>query len=201
MSFVTAYCHIDENLCSLNGEVLLRKNEETGETWFKQIYKALAIEYPKFYKMDLISQAGFLGSELIKKVNPLSAYADDEVALLFGNKQSSADTDIRFQESYLEKKTPSPSLFVYTLPNIVLGEIAIRNKWYGENMFVVLPKFTPEFFVRYSTILMQSGAEAVLGGWLSILEGKVEVFMFLIEKAGENGKSLNELLLTDYAGL
>ena len=33
---------------------------------------------------------------------------------------------------------PSPALFVYTLPNIVSGEICIRNNWGGESSAFVL---------------------------------------------------------------
>ena len=202
MSFITAYCHINENSCSVNGKVILQKNEESADSWFKQLYKELALEYPKFYKMDMLSQAGFLGSELIKRVNPdlISKYKDDEIALLFANSESSADTDIRFKESYQDKKTPSPSLFVYTLPNIVLGEIAIRNKWFGENMFAVLPKFTPDFFVKYGSVLLTSGSKAVLAGWLGILEGRVEVFMFLVETENNNGLRFDEKNIIRYAG-
>src|SRR3712207_7060242 len=35
---------------------------------------------------------------------------------------------------------PSPSVFVYTLPNIVTGEIAIRNHYHGETHFFVIPR-------------------------------------------------------------
>lgn len=202
MSFITAYCHINEESCVLNGDVIAQKNTESGDSWFKQLYKGLTLEYPKFYKMDMLSQAGFIGSEFIKKSNPalLSRYQDDEIALLFANQESSADTDIRFMESYTDKKSPSPSLFVYTLPNIVLGEIAIRNKWFGENMFAVLPKFAPDFFLQYGEIMMVAGAKAVLAGWLGILEGKIEVFVFLIEKNSDTGMPLNKENLIKCAG-
>lgn len=202
MSFITAYCHINENSCFVNGEIILQKNEESADSWFKQLYRELTLEYPKFYKMDMLSQAGFMGSEIIKRANPdmVSNYADDEIALLFANSESSAETDIRFKESYLDKKTPSPSLFVYTLPNIVLGEIAIRNKWFGENMFAVLPKFTSDFFVQYGTILLNTGSKALLAGWLGILEGRVEVFMFLVENENSNGNPFNTENIIKLAG-
>lgn len=202
MSFITSCCHIDENSCSVNGEVVLQKNAESTDSWFKQLYKDLAIEYPKFYKMDILSQAGFIGSELIKKANPdfVSTYKDDEIALLFANSESSADTDIRFKDSYLENKAPSPSLFVYTLPNIVLGEIAIRNKWFGENMFAILPKFTPDFFVQYGTVLLTTGSKAILAGWLGILESKIEVFLFLVETENNKGESFDVENIIKYAG-
>ena len=203
MSFITAYCHIREDICTVNGAVFLQKKQDVTDSWFKQLYKELAIEYPKFYKMDMLAQAGFIGSELIKKVSPdlSTRYQDDEIALLFANQQSSADADIRFQDSYLEKKSPSPSLFVYTLPNIVLGEIAIRNKWFGENMFAVFPKFAPEFIIQYGSILLKTGSKAVLAGWLGVLDGKVEVSLFLIGEKGDDGIPFNKENLIKCADL
>lgn len=202
MSFITAYCQITERSCTVNGEIVSEKNEQSGESWFKQLYKELAVDYPKFYKMDLLAQAGFIGSELIKKADQdrLVTYGDDEIALLFANQESSADTDIRFKESYEDKKAPSPSLFVYTLPNIVLGEIAIRNKWFGENMFAVLPKFAPEFFVQYGSILLANDSKAILAGWLGILDGKIQVFVFLVEENAQSGIPLNKENLIKYTG-
>jgi hypothetical protein len=202
MSFITAYCQINEETCLLNGEVVASKDMEASDSWFKQLYKGMTLDYPKFYKMDLLAQAGFIGSELIKKSNPelLTAYQDDEIALLFANQESSADTDIRFMESYADHKSPSPSLFVYTLPNIVLGEIAIRNKWFGENMFAVLPKFEPEFFLQYGEIMLISGAKAVLAGWLGVLEGKIQTVVFLIEENNSAGMPFNMQNLIKCAG-
>jgi 3-oxoacyl-[acyl-carrier-protein] synthase-1 len=42
------------------------------------------------------------------------------------------------------KDFPSPALFVYTLPNTVTGEIAIRNKYAGETSAFVLEKYDEE---------------------------------------------------------
>lgn len=197
MSRITAYCHLNEHQCSVNGEVLLQHDNTSQESWLKQLYKYLEFAYPKFHKMDTLSQAGFIMSELIKQANPgLSiGYKDDEVAMLFANQSSSSDTDLRFKMSYEINGAPSPALFVYTLPNIVLGEIAILNKWYGENMFVVLPKFAPEFFVNYVRILFSTGSKAVLCGWLEIAAEKIDVFLFLVESQDHDG------LEFDIAGL
>ncbi len=203
MNFITAYCQISADACAINGNVNVRKNDQSADTWFKQLYKELALDYPKFYKMDMLSQAGFLASEFIKKTFPelISSYADDEIALLFANSESSADTDIRFKESYQDRKSPSPSLFVYTLPNIVLGELAIRNKFYGENMFAVFPKFAPDFFLQYGEIMLTTGSKAVLAGWVNILKGKVEVSVFLIEQNKADGLPFNRANIIKCVGL
>lgn len=192
MSFITTYCHLKGDSCWVNGSMVSRRDPESPDSWFKQIYKENDFGYPKFYKMDVLSQAGFLASELIKRANPglTAGYLDDEIAMLFGNDKSSAETDLRFQKSYQEHAAPSPSLFVYTLPNIVMGEIAIINKWYGENMFAVLPKFAPGFFVDYAQIMLASDSKAVLCGWLGISDKNMDVFLFLIEKQATKGIAL-----------
>lgn len=194
MSYITAYCSITEDICSVNGAVIMHRDHASEDSWFKQIYKQQGMAYPKFYKMDLLSQAGFMASELIKRANPVvtGAYADDEIALIFANKSSSAETDQRFINSYAHHGAPSPSLFVYTLPNIVLGEIAIFNKWYGENMFVVLPKFAPDFYLDYVQILRAAGAKAMLCGWLEITQAQTEVLLFMVEDKGPGKMEFNK---------
>ena len=193
MNFVTGYCRLNEDFCAVNGEVIARRDVDSEDSWFKQIYKEQEFVYPKFYKMDLLSQAGFLGAELIKRANlrVAGSYPDDEIAMIFANSSSSTDTDMRFLRSYEGNSSPSPSLFVYTLPNIVLGEIAILNKWYGENMFAILPNFEPGFYINYLNITKAGGSKAALCGWLEILEGKVDVFLFFVEENEETGTPLN----------
>lgn len=183
MKVITAYCNLRADECLVNGEVVARRDAASEDSWFKQIYRQQGLGYPKFYKMDVLSQAGYLASELIKKANPgISApYADDEIALVFANASSSAETDRRFMQTYKAGGSPSPALFVYTLPNIVLGEIAIVNKWYGENMFAVLPKFAPGFYLDYGQILLASGSRALLCGWLEVTANTTDVFLFLVE--------------------
>ena len=201
MSFITSYCHLDHESCSVNGKTIAERDWGSDESWFKQLYKNQEFVYPKFYKMDSLSQAGFIATELIRRTQPnLGAYEDDKIALLFGNQYSSVDSDIRFKKSYKEQGAPSPALFVYTLPNIVLGEIAILNKWFGENLFVVLPKFAPDFFVNYVKILISTGSDAVLCGWLGINGEQINVFLFLVERQGGAGMELNVDNLHKLAG-
>ena len=107
-----------------------------------------------------MSKIGIVGVELLKSQNDkIAQYADDQIALVFANKNSSAKTDLKFQKSYQEKNAPSPSLFVYTLPNILIGEIAIKNKWYGENIFTVAENFDAPFFENYCNILIPAKSQ------------------------------------------
>ena len=141
--------------------------------------------------MDLMSKIGIIGIELLKANNEhLDNYSDDALALIFANKNSSAATDKKFQKSYREKGSPSPSLFVYTLPNILIGEIAIKNKWYGENIFVVANQFDPVFFENYYKILIPKKAEACICGWINVLANKIEAFLFTLEQEDSTGLNL-----------
>lgn len=185
MSYISSYCHITSESISINGENVFHSKTEgsTLNELFKSIYVKLNLEYPKFYKMDVLSKLSFLGVEILKKQSSsFSNYGDDEITLLFSNKTSSAATDKKFLESYQNGGTPSPSLFVYTLPNILMGEIAIRNKWYGENLFAVLPHFDPAFFDIQCKIAFTRTAKACICGWIEVANEKIDAFLFLAEK-------------------
>lgn len=103
------------------------------------LYKQMIGNYPKFYKMDGLCRLGFVASEIL--LNAEKGDTDEERAIIFFNHSSSIASDRNYKESIKDKDNyfPSPSIFVYTLPNIVTGEIAIRNHFQGETSFFILP--------------------------------------------------------------
>lgn len=103
------------------------------------LYKQMIGNYPKFYKMDGLCRLGFVASEIL--LNAEKGDTDEERAIIFFNHSSSIASDRNYKESINDKDNyfPSPSIFVYTLPNIVTGEIAIRNHFHGETSFFILP--------------------------------------------------------------
>ncbi|MDR2041631.1 MAG: 3-oxoacyl-ACP synthase, partial [Tannerella sp.] len=133
-----------------------------------EVYYWLGVDYRRFFKMDLLSKLGWLTSEwLMAGFDPEEPKED--MGIVFFNSSSSLDTDRRFQETIRSREAcfPSPAGFVYTLPNIVAGEVAIRHRIYGETAFYVLPR--PE--VRpMKAILCDTLASAklnrLLTGWL-----------------------------------
>lgn len=141
--------------------------------------------------MDHLSRLAFLGSELI-----LSAYPDPKTALLFSNRSSSLDTDSNYQSSIADKSNyyPSPAVFVYTLPNICLGEISIRHQLKTENSFFIFDRFNPAFIADYANILLESGkAEQVLCGWVELYRESYDGFIYLVEKEGQLMHSKEQL--------
>ena len=115
------------------------------------LYKQMIGNYPKFYKMDGLSRLGFVASEILLNAEKGDTDVErreeegerllEERAIIFFNHSSSIASDRNYKESINDKNNyfPSPSIFVYTLPNIVTGEIAIRNHFHGETSFFILP--------------------------------------------------------------
>lgn len=131
------------------------------------LYKQMIGNYPKFYKMDGLSRLGFVASEIL--LNAEKGDTDKERAIIFFNHSSSIASDRNYKESINDKDNyfPSPSIFVYTLPNIVTGEIAIRNHFHGETSFFILPdkdKKMMEEILQASCRDAQS--KSFLTGWI-----------------------------------
>ncbi len=192
MSYINTIVHITNNCFYVN------KNKTTldvakEEPVEKALYRFLNLKYPKFHKMDKLSKIAFLGAEMVIANTPqIFNYNDHDIALLFANKESSLHTDLKFQNT-LKNQNPSPSLFVYTLPNILLGEIAIKNKWYGENLFLILPKFDEKELTQQIRMMLQQDSVACLGGWVNVCEDELDAFFYFVEKNKRGlGIPLNE---------
>lgn len=165
---------------------LTKSGVDLSEDWKKILYQKIGGDYPKFYKMDVLSKLAFLGLKSIEDNLDQQSFSDEDIALIFANSKSSADTDQKFIESYTnENGRPSPSLFVYTLPNILTGELAIYKKWYGENLFFIQEKFDPEFFIEQINFNFSKGVKACLCGWVEANENQEECFLFFVENSTE----------------
>jgi hypothetical protein len=174
----TDICTIENSKIVLNNEVIFEPPTENFSDFAKEAYKSLALNYPKFHKMDHLSKLAFLASEIILKDEDQS-----RTALVFANRSSSLDTDFKYQESINSQENyfPSPAVFVYTLPNICVGEISIRHKMQTENAFFVLDEFNEEFLNNYSAQLLQSGkADKVLCGWVELYQESYKAFVYLL---------------------
>ena len=138
------------------------------------LYKHFVDDYPKYYKMDGLSRLGFIASELLlqaEKVGaaPVSAQTNDSSrAIVLFNSSSSVAADKKFIETIADDNFfPSPSVFVYTLPNIVTGEIAMRNGYHGETSFYVLPQRNEELMRQIILATLQDSAvTSMITGWV-----------------------------------
>ncbi|MDR0507753.1 MAG: hypothetical protein LBH32_13190 [Dysgonamonadaceae bacterium] len=146
-------------------------------------YRNLLVDYPKFFKMDNLSKLGFLAAEKIFENEEKTGRED--IAVICFNRSSSLEIDAQYQKTiqYNENYFPSPSLFVYTLPNIVTGEIAIRHRLFGETSFYVTENFDAEqIFSIVSNAFLDKITHFVLCAWIESFEEKFDIKMFLITK-------------------
>lgn len=147
-------------------------SEGTGEAMLKALYKQELGDYPKFYKMDPLARAGFLASELLlKSLNEpeVGEEGDETRAVIFVNRSASFAADRKYEDTIVagENYFPSPGDFVYTLPNIVTGEIAIRHHYHGETTFMVIDeRDEPQIEQLIGQAFCDPMIQTVLGGWV-----------------------------------
>ena len=112
-------------------------------------------------------------------------FAPLEMGMLLANAASSLHTDIRHQQLIDREgdQAASPAVFVYTLPNVVSGEICIRHKIQGENTFFITEAYQPEKLERYARIVMQKGKlNYCIIGWCELWKNTYKAVFKLIEK-------------------
>jgi len=193
---ITKYCLIKDYKVIVNGEIVFKPEETTNfETFIKEAYKNLGTPYPKFYKMDNLSKLAFVASEYaLKNSGFIERYEKDKIAVVFGNSSSTLIADTEHQKTISDKNNyfPSPAVFVYTLPNILIGEICIKNKIFGENELFVSKEFDAELLVNeINSLNFLSKADAFIGGYAEASYNKNETLVFLIEKSDDGSSNFD----------
>ena len=143
---------------------LSSKDEKT----LTDIYKQEIGDYPKFYKMDFLSRLAFVAAEKTLS-NSLPLRESWGGSLILFNHSSSIIADRQFLSTISDKDNcfPSPSLFVYTLPNITAGEIAIRHHLTGETTFYILPDKDETLMQQIQqATLRATGTTSAICGWV-----------------------------------
>ncbi|MDR1336045.1 MAG: hypothetical protein LBK22_04360 [Tannerella sp.] len=202
---VKKYIRITSGKVWLNGTPAFESDRHgDSRAFLTEVYHWLGADCRKFFKMDLLSKLGWLASEwLMAGFDP--EQPKEDTGIVFFNSCSSLDTDIRFQETIRDREAcfPSPAEFVYTLPNIVTGEVAIRHKIHGETAFYVLPRPDSR---RMAAILCDTlpaaGLNCLLAGWLEACGETLDARLMLCGSGSDglcplDARSMKNLLLID----
>lgn len=138
----------------------------TGKELLTEIYKQYIGNYPKFYKMDMLSRLAFVASELLIQQETEVVKGEERAIVLF-NATTSIDSDRKHIETIRETGIASPSVFLYTLPNIMLGEIAIKHQYQGETSLYLLTKKDEALMQQIiDSMLLQQETKSLLTGWV-----------------------------------
>ncbi len=178
--YITASCLISVNRVYQNGQVIF-ESPGTAEVFLNSVYAHFEIAYPKFHKMDSLCKLGFLAAEiLLKNQTPGNKLSETETGLVLSNANASLDVDLKYSKTI--QAGASPALFVYTLPNIVIGEISIRHRFKGENAFFVFKQFDGNFMAEYVNGLFEKNLiKSCICGWVDILQKEYLAMLYLIE--------------------
>ena len=155
----------------VDGHPLVLDDKKESHGILTDIYRQKIGDYPKYYKMDGLCRLGFVASELLLQAEGKARFeeCDDRAVVLF-NRSSSISSDKKYLESiqYKDNYFPSPSVFVYTLPNIVTGEIAIRNHYHGETSFYIMSSRDSEQMNEVlETVFLDPQIKSILTGWIN----------------------------------
>jgi hypothetical protein len=181
---ISAYSIVRNNCISKNGALIFEDAEDAGANDFLlAAYQYFAINYPKFYKMDNLCKLGIVATEVLLKDQTFENNDPYATGIVLSNANSSLDTDIKYYDTVAN--IASPALFVYTLPNIVIGEISIKFSFKGENAFFIFDRFDAGFTAHYVNNLFDTtGIERCICGWIDLLKNDYEAILFLVEKTG-----------------
>ena len=114
--------------------------ETSGASLITEIYKKYIADGSRFFKMDLYSRLAYVGTSLLAK-DSLEGHDPEDRALFVFTQNGSVLADRKHLSTFSnpEEFYPSPAVFINTLPNVVLGEIAVKNSIKGETTLVLLP--------------------------------------------------------------
>jgi hypothetical protein len=188
---VLSSCQINKKQIIINNKVVLEAlpQQNTQDDLLVYVYKHFGINYPKFYKMDVLSKLAFLATELVINETPEVYMVEGQsVGIVLSNKTSSIVSDKSHQNSIqnVDQYYPSPAVFVYTLPNIMIGEICIRHQFTGENSLFVANNSTQAPVLEYANYLMNEGLTKVcLCGWVDVTDKDLEAIIYIV-KSKEN---------------
>jgi hypothetical protein len=184
--FITRYIQLKNHQVILNGVVEYGSEEQSVGKFLASVYGRSTLDYPRFFKMDNLSKLGFLSAELLLQgTDILQKYPREEIGIILSNAHSSLESDEKHRNLIRDRNNyfPRPSIFVYTLPNIMAGEIAIRHKIKGESTVFISEQFDPAFLYHYvHELFRKQRVCCCIAGWIDCYGGGYESFLFIAER-------------------
>lgn len=160
---VLHHVRINEESAFLDGEQI--ECSASGKALLTELYRLKMGSYPKFFKMDPFSKLVLLASDLLVQ----GQQNDEDTAVILFNASSSIVADrnhlgcIWNEDQFL----PSPSAFIYTLPNIATGEVAIKHGFKAETTLYILEHKDEELMDSIiSSTFEQSRCSRMVTGWV-----------------------------------
>lgn len=197
---INHYCVIASGKVLVDGKELYKDAKHAADfsEFIRGVYRHFEINYPKFYKMDPLCQISVVAMSIL--IEKTGMVLNEKAALLLSNKSSCIDIDKKHLASISDAMHyyPSPANFVYTLPNIALGEISIKYKLRSENSFFIFDFFNPNFMVNYAQSLIElKQVPEVVCGWMEVNENNYKAIIYKVEEKGKIAHEADQVLNFD----
>jgi len=149
----------------------------------EDMYNALRCSYPRFFKMDKLCKWAWVATEYMLggKDGAYSGMDKNKIAVCLATGHGCMDVDKRYLDGIA---LASPGLFVYTLPNIMLGELCIRHGFKGEQQCMVSEKFDAGEIFFTAKGMLDRGMEGCLCGWVDVYGDAADVCLMWVTKKG-----------------
>jgi hypothetical protein len=176
-------CRIAENKILVNQKLKFSHSAVAFPHFADAAYKNQGVDYPRFYKMNNLAKLGFLAAEYLLSnfvVPPLAQASGELTGIILANHYSSLDTDLKHQH-FIRQGIASPAVFVYTLPNILIGELCIRHVIKGENTFFIAAEYDIPGQVTYvKQLLTNHIVRHCFVGWVEYTAQGYLAFLALV---------------------
>lgn len=165
-----SHIKLDSSGIVKNDEILHALPSGNFKDIARGVYQLLEMSYPKYFKMDTICKLALAAAEvLIKDSVSLEDMAGSDVGILLATRSGCLESDQKHMDSIANPNQffPSPAVFVYTLPNIMLGEICIKFNIKGESDCFMMDSFDKNFMNTYvSDLLNRENYRYCIAGWI-----------------------------------
>lgn len=156
----------------VNDSVVFSDKSADFGTFIREAFKSRGENNMKFYKMDDLCKLGYVAvAWLLDGIE----FGEEECGMVLSGKYGCLDTDMKHQQ-IIDKEgdaASSPAVFVYTLPNVVAGEISIRHHIKGENTWFWSDDRTMSDLKHYASLMAgASDLRYCIIGHLDFLNGE-----------------------------
>ena len=156
----------------VNDSVVFSDKSADFGTFIREAFKSRGENNMKFYKMDDLCKLGYVAvAWLLDGIE----FGEEECGMVLSGKYGCLDTDMKHQQ-IIDKEgdaASSPAVFVYTLPNVVAGEISIRHHLKGENAWFWSDDRTMSDLKHYASLMAgASDLRYCIIGHLDFLNGE-----------------------------
>lgn len=185
---IRGFCEIDMQGIRFNDELVwLNKHCSLADEYLSTAYTELGIDYPRYHRVDRLSKLALLGLDIFQQKGMLLNKLPGRTGLIFSNSIASHTTDEKYVTSSFIKDQigfeKSPGLFIYTLPNIAIGEVCIRHQLNGEHVFMVSEYFDAHALAMYGYMLLTgSYVDECIICWIDESKNKIEALCFFLDK-------------------